>query len=385
MKTVCEIDMCVGCYACIAACPRNCIVMKEDLNKYNALIDKSCVNCGICRNVCQICNPVPLTNMKKWYQGWVADERIRARCASGGIATAIACGFIENGGCVFSCVYDYGEFVFKKADSIKDVENYSGSKYVKSNPKTMYNELLVELKKEKKVLVIALPCQIAGLKKYLKGQYEKLLYCIDLVCHGTPTSALFKLYVSEHGKLPVELNNLDFRVKNGIKNSRNKSSFSTLGICDAYSLAFQHELDFANSCYSCSYSRRERIGDITLGDSWGSELEFENQRGISLILCQNDKANYLLSNCKIVLKSVDINKAIISNEQLYRPTVRPKKWYPFFEEINKGIRFDSVVCKLLRVQVLRQRIKYFAIRMGLINEQRITYQITFDNNKGGDK
>ena len=385
MKTVCEKDMCVGCYACTVVCPKNSITLKEDINKYNALIDDSCINCGACLKVCQICNPISLTNMKKWYQGWATDETLRARCASGGIATAIAFGFIENGGSVFGCVYDHGEFIFEKADTLRDVEKFSGSKYVKSNPQKLYSEILIELKKEKKVLVIALPCQIAGLKKYLKGRYEKLLYCIDLVCHGTPTAALFKLYVSEHGKLPTELNNPEFRVKNEVKDNQNKSSFSPLGICDAYSLAFQHELNFANSCYACLYSRGERIGDITLGDSWGSELESESKKGISLILCQNDKAKYLLKNCKVVLKSVDIYKAIINNEQLHKPTTRPKKWITFFEAIIEGKKFDSVVCRLLPAQVLRQKIKYLLIHMRLVDEQRITYQITFDNNKGGDK
>lgn len=39
MKTVCELNMCNGCMACVEKCHRNAITIKDDLKYYNALID----------------------------------------------------------------------------------------------------------------------------------------------------------------------------------------------------------------------------------------------------------------------------------------------------------------------------------------------------------
>ena len=52
MKTVCELNMCNGCMACVEKCHRNAITIKDDLKYYNALIDtKKCVDCGLCTSV----------------------------------------------------------------------------------------------------------------------------------------------------------------------------------------------------------------------------------------------------------------------------------------------------------------------------------------------
>lgn len=88
-----------------------------------------------------------------------------------------------------------------------------------------------------------------------------------------------------------------------------------------YTHAFLRGLDYTENCYSCQYARWNRVSDITLGDSWGSELETEEQaKGISLILCQTAKGRELVSRTEITTKPVDIEKAIRSNQQLIRPT-----------------------------------------------------------------
>lgn len=101
MKTVCELNMCNGCMACVEKCHRNAITIKDDLKYYNALIDtKKCVDCGLCTKVCPRENDNDMSKPKWWYQGW-ADSEIREYASSGGAASAIIRTFIKNGGYVY--------------------------------------------------------------------------------------------------------------------------------------------------------------------------------------------------------------------------------------------------------------------------------------------
>lgn len=105
MKTVCLENDCVGCKACVDICPKNAIAVIDSLTSYNALIDESlCVNCDMCHQICQNNNAITLLDSKVWKQGW-ADDNIRNRSSSGGIASAIISAFIKNGGVVCSCTF----------------------------------------------------------------------------------------------------------------------------------------------------------------------------------------------------------------------------------------------------------------------------------------
>ena len=47
-----------------------------------------------------------------------------------------------------------------------------------------------DLKAGIKVLFSGTPCQVAGLRAFLKKDYPNLI-CIDLVCHGVPSPLIF--------------------------------------------------------------------------------------------------------------------------------------------------------------------------------------------------
>ena len=54
-------DLCTGCSACISACAKDAISLREDPEQqygYTAWIDsEKCVDCGKCRQVCPVCSP----------------------------------------------------------------------------------------------------------------------------------------------------------------------------------------------------------------------------------------------------------------------------------------------------------------------------------------
>ena len=96
MKTVCELNMCNGCMACVEKCHRNAITIKDDLKYYNALVDtKKCVDCGLCTKVCPRENDNDMSKPKRRYQGW-ADSEIREYASYVGAASAIIRAFIKH-------------------------------------------------------------------------------------------------------------------------------------------------------------------------------------------------------------------------------------------------------------------------------------------------
>ena len=55
------------------------------------------------------------------------------------------------------------------------------------------------------------PCQIAGLRSYLKGIDQSRLLAIDFICHGVPSPLIYRDHVRWLTKGPIK--NVDFRSK----------------------------------------------------------------------------------------------------------------------------------------------------------------------------
>ena len=54
MKTVCQLNQCAGCMACVDICPKGAITIEDNLAAYNAVIDENkCIGCNACHKVCQ--------------------------------------------------------------------------------------------------------------------------------------------------------------------------------------------------------------------------------------------------------------------------------------------------------------------------------------------
>ena len=159
VKTVCAKNQCVGCMACFDMCPKSAITIVDTGQAYNAVIDEEkCIHCGICTNVCQNNKETTLKHPETWYQGWIEDEKLRRKSSSGGAAKAISRQFISEGGVVVSCCFKNGVFGFECAASFEELEKFTGSKYVKSNPSGTYKKSAGAFKeKRKRFCLLACP------------------------------------------------------------------------------------------------------------------------------------------------------------------------------------------------------------------------------------
>ena len=359
MKTVCNENMCSGCMACIDICPKQAIHISDTLKEYNAIIDDSkCINCNLCHNVCQFNNAPVLKKPIKWYEGWAQDE-IRKNSSSGGAATALINSFDSD---ICSCVFKEGKFIFEFDNG--DKEKYSGSKYIKSSPIGVYKEINKRVKLGRKVLFIGLPCQCAAARNFTKDNDN--LYTVDLICHGTPSPQLLDMYLKEKGITMDELKNIRFRNKTIFGLSSNEVRISPPRVQDCYTFAFLSSLDYTENCYSCKYACTERVSDITIGDSWGSELaEYEQQKGVSLLLCQTEKGIELVNESGMFLKDVDLDKAVDANHQLRHPSIAPDKRDAFFSKLNHG--FTKTIRELHPQFYYKQELKALLVKMKILH------------------
>ena len=74
-------------------------------------------------------------------------------------------------------------------NKLEDLPKLMGSKYLQANIKETFKECKEFLEAGKLVLYSGLPCQLHGLKLFLKKDYENLIL-VDIACHGLPLPQL---------------------------------------------------------------------------------------------------------------------------------------------------------------------------------------------------
>ena len=213
---------CTGCGACYNICPQNAISMQGDkYGFYKPVIDNTkCVHCSLCEKVCPLDKNFTQDVEPKVFALINKDEKTRLKCASGGAFALFATQIINEGGVVYGVVWDENIIAcHTRTDNLIDLEKMYSSKYVQSNIKNTFKQAKSDLEKGTQVLFSGTPCQIAGLKSYLKKEYENLI-TIDLVCHGAQSPLIFEKYKKEFmkDKKNEKLININFRSKivNGV-------------------------------------------------------------------------------------------------------------------------------------------------------------------------
>ena len=213
---------------------------------------------------------------------------------------------IENKGKVFGVVYD-DEMNVKHvmADRMEDIERMRTSKYVQSDLNGIYKHVKNLVGGDNFVLFVGTPCQVSGLRQYLRKDYENLIL-VDLICHGVPSPWLFSQYISfvelKRGKKIVSINMKDKAIgwlypRLRIMYDDGTNEINTL-ISNMWPSWFYSHLAVRPSCHNCLYTNFNRVGDITLGDWWGIEKhrpDLLDNTGINLCMLNNTKGDNLFN------------------------------------------------------------------------------------------
>ncbi len=307
---------CTGCRACEQICPKSCINMVFDKEGfiYPDIDMTSCINCGSCERVCHalIKDKLQLINGSKdqtGYFGWHKDPEIRAKSSSGGAFTAIVEAFLDDNGVVFGASYnDDFTYVHHIMADKKTYHTLRKSKYVFSDPEDSYLKVRQTLLGGQKVIFTGTPCQIAGLKAFLKKDYENLLL-IDLICHGTPSVKTYESHI-KHISRDSKIENVDFRSKYFgwfcycFKVDLEDGTYVKQLEEDFYLNKFLNNYSLRKCCYKCQYSNRNHVSDITIADFWGIndyKPELNDEKGISLVIFNNKKFSHLFQNLSVIM------------------------------------------------------------------------------------
>ena len=350
---------CCGCNACVQRCPKHCITMQNDKEgfTYPVIDTEQCTNCGLCKKVCPVINQQHEQQPIATYAAKNNSQAIRENSSSGGIFTQFAEKTINNGGVVFGAAFnaDWGvEHTF--VDNITDLKKLRGSKYVQSQIGNSYLMAEKFLKEDREVLFSGTPCQIAGLKRFLRKEYKNLK-TIDIVCHGVPSPLVWKKYIEEICRTNniSNITNIQFRNKaEGWKNFSLQIKHIDSDGCECifreklhnnlFMNCFLNNLCLRPSCYHCPTRSGKSGSDITLADLWGAEQicpEIDDDKGLSLVLVKNK--DFALDKC--YKKEIEYSEALKYNPSIATDVAKPNKRDKFFRYMQKkGICKATIQC-----------------------------------------
>ncbi len=349
---------CCGCGACAQRCPRKCIEMKHDNEGfvYPVIDTAQCTNCGLCNRVCPVINQQPEQHPVATYAATNDNQAIREESSSGGVFTQLAEATINNGGVVFGATFnEHWEVEHICVDNTNDIKKLRGSKYVQSKIGNNYSVAEKLLKEGKEVLFSGTPCQIAGLKRFLRKEYKNLK-TIDIVCHGTPSPRIWKKYLNEicRANNIATINDIQFRNKaEGWKrysfvikytdNNGNECEFrETLGN-NLFMKCFLSDLCLRPSCYKCPARSGKSGSDITLADLWGAQNicpEIDDDKGLSLVIVRKEQEFPPFRKT-----AIPYSEALKYNPSIERDVREPKRRRKFFRKANKhGVCEATLQC-----------------------------------------
>lgn len=347
MNEICKKEECTGCSACVNICGRQAITMKPDEKGFMyPFIDRSlCVNCGMCEKICPSIKLFPFNEQGEIYAALAKDDLLRSKSSSGGIFSILADRVLKQGGVVFGAAFQGNVTVSHVW--VSDQEKLSvlrGSKYIQSNIGNSYKEAKSFLEQGKQVLFSGTPCQIAGLKSYLQKDYTNLL-TVDLLCHGVPSSAVFRKFIDyQEEKNGSRITNVSFREKvPGWQQFSVKLCFGngTEQIDNSFLRVFLEDKVLRECCHHCKYIGTKRTGDITLGDFWGyresgPELIENDDLGISLVSLNTEKGRkaFFDNRRKIDWASRTIESAMPGNPTFTKAAEKSKDADVFWADFN---------------------------------------------------
>ena len=278
----------------------------------------------------------------KVYACYNKDLETRIASSSGGIFTAIAQDVLHVDGVIYGVAMTqdcYGaEYI--RVDNEKDLALLRGSKYMQAKMGDAFQSVSKDLKSGRTVLFTGTACQINGLKKFLRQDYENLI-TVDVICHGAPSPLLWKKYAQyQEEKFGSKLEKVSFRCKDdswtdfGMKENEVYISKDK----DAFMQMFLRDYCLRPSCYKC-IAKDDKMSDITIADFWGIDLcapEMNDGQGTSLVIMRTAKGDKLFADIKeqLCVKEVSYEAGVKCNPAEYRSALKPAERNSFFVDMR---------------------------------------------------
>ena len=366
---------CSGCGLCSQICPKGCISMKADKEGFLTpeINKEACIECGLCLKNCPVesrGNDLVYHNEIKYFCATISDKDMLLKSSSGGMFGILAEHVLKVGGYVCGCVYNENmEAVHIVSNKNEDILRMYGSKYVQSRAYGCFAEIKSLLKDGNQLLFVGTACQVAALRKFLVNEYENLI-CVEILCHGVPSPALFAEFVKHlEKKLGGKVVDVRFRDKEKHgwgSEHRTCVIYEKNGVLKkyrpflpSYFSSFFYGLNLRESCYRCRFAKLQRVADITIGDFWGYWVKYGRrfEEGISVVGVNSPKGLKFTERLKDKLDFYDNlteAEAIRSNDNFEHPIKRPKERSDFYNFSGK-IRYKGLWKKTYFTRTYRRK------------------------------
>ena len=367
MITITDKHDCCGCGACAERCPKGCVAMREDAEGFlYPEVDRSaCIGCGLCESVCPYNGkhdgrePADVLAVKNRNGG------DRMASSSGGVFIALAENVVAGGGTVFGAVFDDGwQVAHTCADTVGGLRPMMGSKYVQSRVGGAYARAEKLLKEGRKVMFTGTPCQTAGLRSFLRKEYDNLL-AVDIMCHGVPSPGVWRRYLEENftnngGTRITAINFRDKRkegcarynvVIRGTDGDSERELSASVYVANLFMRGFMADAYLRPSCHRCPFKHGASGGDLIIADYWGAARavpDFADDKGVSLVVVNTEKGRKAVAAI-----DADMRRTTLEGEERYngginRAAPEGKARRRFFDGMARGLGFNAAVERALR-------------------------------------
>lgn len=312
IKTIADVvnwRMCIGCGACVYACPKDKIVLKdiEDDGLRPQMTDTDCGDCTACLDVCpgykidavEAGRTTDGTDSveAEWgpvlevWEGHAADEPIRYSGSSAGLATILALFCMEQKEMegVLHTGADPDDPLRNKtcfSSAREELLSRTGSRYAPASP----CDGLEHIEQGSRPSVfIGKPCDVRGLRKaqHVNDTLSRNTgLAVSIFCAGTPSTKGTLNLLEKAGARKEEVKHLRYR-----GNGWPGNFVATFHDGEETVFTYRESWSFLQAyrpyrCHLCPEGTGD-AADISCGDPWYREIG-EDEKGSSLILIRTE-------------------------------------------------------------------------------------------------
>lgn len=305
---------------------------------------------------------------QKFYAARHTDGDICRKSSSGGAFTAITDSWFQTYGdtaVVYGCILDENlKARHIRANTPQQRDSMRGSKYIGSDMSGIMNQVEADLKSGNYVLFSGTPCQIGGLRAYLKAKGVAptvQLLTVEVICHGVGSVRYFWDYVASYEKrYKSKAMNCNFRGKmRPGKTQQMVIWFENGKIYESPSLKYDEFYSVYGSnhilrpsCHNCKYAQPDRNADISLADGWGITVAGHEEK--SLVISNTAQGERWIQRGFENVRHEEVSFAQIHQPNMIAPSKRPEDydrfWNVYWTEGYNGVQRylgkDSVGARL---------------------------------------
>lgn len=352
---------CTGCSACALCCPNSAIKIINNTNGFfTPILDENiCMKCGLCKEVCYKYLDDSNIISREDYKGkkvlavlnnYLEEMRL---VTTTGVATQLAKYYYKEGydvcGVIFSPDSDVCEHIVAIGE--RDITEFKGSKYLQSYCLSAFKTLY---ESSKKSIVFGTPCQIYGLRQFIKlKKIEHKFILVDLFCAGVPSLNLWKQY-KDFLKRVFEIQNINhvsFRDKTQGWHKFSMKIIDETGtkykqnlFNDLFFSFYLKKVCFCKSCYTCKLRHDTVSSDIRLGDFWGDKYMIFDD-GVGLVVVMTEKGEEVWQNIKYSFRFEECKTKDIFTSQKINKIEVPDMYDAVIDALSKKENLEIINAK----------------------------------------